>query len=214
MSEGTVFLPLFLGAIAAGLAPWGVRNYAQLGHPVLTRTNPGLELRISNNDLADANEKVNLHKRLYQRYHPLQSKTEAERVRALGEVEYNRRAFAEAKAWIRSRPGRFLELTVGRIKLFWFPEVDALRSVLLGGLSVGALGGTFLLIRQNLASGLVLLLPLMIYPLPHYLVHSMIRHRSPIDWIGVFGAVLLLAAALGVQWQGSRLAHDHGPVTH
>jgi hypothetical protein len=222
-----VFLPLFLTAIATGfllmsgarasylrfaalqvvtagvlLAPWVIRNYAQLGHPVVTRTNPGLELRISNNDLADANEKINLRHGLYERYHPLQNKAEAEKVRELGEVEYNRRAFAEAKDWIRSRPGRFLELTMGRIKLFWFPEVDTPRSVLLGGLSVGALGGAFLLLRQNLASGLVLLLPLMVYPLPHYLVHSMIRHRSPIDWIGVFGSVLLLAAAAGVRWRG------------
>ena len=78
--------------VAACLAPWAIRNYRVLGAPVFTRSNAGLELRLSNNDLATADEHVNYSNRLYHAYHPLQNPREAVKVRQMGEIEYNKRA--------------------------------------------------------------------------------------------------------------------------
>ncbi len=104
----------------ACLAPWAIRNYFALGSPVFTRTNAGIELRISNNDQAGPDQRENSLNGLFNRYHPLQNPAEAEKVKQLGEIEYNRRAMEEAKNWIRNHPRRFAELTLGRIRRFWF----------------------------------------------------------------------------------------------
>lgn len=172
---------------ASLLLPWAWRNYDQLGSPVVTRTNVGLELRLSNNDHAGPNEILNFRAGLYHRYHPLQNPEEAAKVRDLGEVEYNRRAKEEAVAWMRANPDRFLILSLQRASLFWFPASDPIRSVGFAVLSIASVVGAVILLRRNLAAGLVLAIPLLIQPVPHYLVHVNVRHKYPIDWIGIIG---------------------------
>lgn len=177
------------------LLPWVVRNQIELGAPIATRSNMGLELRLSNNPAAGPSENRNFRAGLYHRYHPLQNVREAEKLRVLGEVSYNNQAQAEALAWIRSEPGRFMSLSLQRAKLFWFPISDPVRAVLFGCLSVASFAGTVILLRREAAAGLVLAVPMLIQPLPHYLVHVNVRHKYPIDWIGVLGVAIILQAA-------------------
>jgi hypothetical protein len=174
------------------LLPWIIWTSIQLGSPIVTRSNTGLELRLSNNDFAGPNEMDNFRAGLYHRYHPLQNIAEAEKVRDLGEIEYNRRAKAEAMSWIRDNPARFLELSLGRAKLFWFPKSDVYRSVLFSFLSLTSLAGALLLLKRDTRAGLVLLIPLLIQPLPHYFVHVNVRHKYPIDWIGPIGLAIVV----------------------
>ncbi len=207
----SAFLPLFLVLMAVGfllisrrfwmpyvrfcavqglvalllLTPWTVRNYYALGKPIVTRSNYGLELRISNNDIAGPNEAENFRQGVYHIYHPLQNPREALRVRELGEVEYNRLAEQEAKAWISSHPAHFLKLTALRIAWFWF-FYDADHLMKFAALLLSALlgfVGLFYLWQRNPYSGTALGMVLLIFPLPNYLVHVGLRHKYPIDWI-------------------------------
>lgn len=176
--------------VAACLAPWAIRNYCALGAPVVTRTNLGLELRISNNDLASADEHVNYANGLYQKYHPLQNPGEARALRQMGELAYNQHAEQQAVAWIRTHPVRFFQLTIQRARLFWFymppRNVEWLQRIKYSVLTVmhliGLLGLVYLL-RHNQVAAMVLSMILLVYPIPNYLIHVGPRQSYPVDWI-------------------------------
>ena len=178
---------------AACLTPWVIRNYFVLGSPILTRTNAGIELRISNNNLATADQRVNYIHGLFSRYHPLQSPTEALKVRKLGEVEYNREALNEAKQWIAAHPARFLELTLGRIRCFWFyvDPTSYTKTAFLWVIDLLGLSGLIVALFQRRLAGFILAMIALIYPLPNYFVHVGLRQSYPVEWL-----MLLLTAAL------------------
>ena len=153
----------------------------------------GIELRLSNNDLAGPNERLNFESGVYHRYHPLQSAAEAVKVRELGEVEYNRRAMAEARAWIAGHPAQFLQLTLERIWLFWFyPGENIAKSAILWTRVLLGFTGLAFIWRAHPRSARVLALILMMVPLPNYLVHVALKHSYPIDWV----LTMLAAVAL------------------
>jgi hypothetical protein len=182
-----------LAVTAACLAPWVIRNEIALGSPVVTRTNAGIELRISNNDSAVADQRVNAINGLFERYHPLQSRAEALKVRQLGEVEYNRRTMQEARKWIRDHPKRFLELTLDRIRLFWFfvDPTSRVKTAFLWLVSVLGLTGVIVALARSSMAGIILGAIALLYPIPNYLVHVTLRQSYPLEWL-----LLLLACAL------------------
>ena len=188
------------------LAPWVVHNERALGAPILMRTNVGLELRLSNNDLASADEPENLRRGLYERYHPLQSQAEAEKVKAIGEVAYSEEAKREALRWIETHPARFLRLTLERMRLYWLPTtapifsrfVYAARCAVLCAIAVLGIGGLVVWTRRTPRSAAVVWSVLVIFPLPNYLVQVMTRYRFPIDWL----LTLLTCYFLAACWPG------------
>jgi hypothetical protein len=185
------FLAIQGAIVALMLAPWVIRNKVELGSPIVTRSNFGLELRLSNNDMAGPLERDNYLKGVYHVYHPLQSVKEAERVKALGEPEFNRQATSEALRWIEDHPGRFVELTAQRIFYFWFQPVPGQigKSIWLGLIGLAGFAGLYLFARRDVWSALPLALFLLVLPLPNYLVHVGLRHRYPLDWICTLLAV-------------------------
>jgi 4-amino-4-deoxy-L-arabinose transferase-like glycosyltransferase len=215
MLFASVLLPVFAGVLLAGflligrmqarrqfmfsgvamavallcLAPWAIRNYIELGSAIATRSNLGIELKVSNNNQAGADEHDNYKNGVYNRYHPLQNASEARKVREMGEVAYNKHEMADALAWIRTHPGRFTQLTLERTFLYWF-YVGGPNSVLertkygaLAFLHLLGLIGIVVLFRSNPVAATVLAVTLLIEPLPHYLVHVGPRHSYDIDWI-------------------------------
>jgi hypothetical protein len=186
--------------VTACLAPWAIRNYLELGTPIFTRSNAGLELRLSNNDLANADEHMNYSDGLYHIYHPLQNPREAVKVRQMGEVEYNKEAEQQALAWIREHPRKFAALTFQRARLFWFYTSSSLGFLQKGkyyAVSIIHLLGLVelvLLLRRKTISAVVLLVILALYPIPNYFIHFGPRYSYPIDWI-----LSLLACALLVR---------------
>lgn len=190
-----------LFVVALCLTPWTVRNYYALGSPVVTRTNVGLELHISNNDDASADQRINMLNKLFERYHPLQSEAEALKVRAMGEVAYNREARAQAKQWMRTHPRRFIELCLGRMRTFWLYNDPAsrMKTMLLALTNLlGWAGFIYLASQDRLAfavSGLILL----VFPLPNYLVHVGLRQEFPVHWLMMLLGAWLLVRLLSVQ---------------
>lgn len=175
--------------VAVCLAPWAIRNDRALGAPIFTRTNLGIELQVSNNDIASADEHLNLVRGVYQTYHPFQSLDEALKVRQLGEVAYNRRAEEEALTWIREHRKRFFGLTMRRARLFWFymnPSMPLPQRVKFGSLAlihlIGLLG-LVALFRRNSRTALVFAVVLAVYPILNYFVHVGPRQSYPVDWI-------------------------------
>jgi hypothetical protein len=184
--------------VAVCLSPWVIRNYYALGSPIVTRSNVGIELRISNNDIAGANERFNFLNGVYNVYHPLQNPNEALKVRAMGEVAYNAQLKEEAMTWIRSHPARFVRLTTERIFWFWlyFEREHPGKTLFLYLTRIFGAIGLIYVLRKDRITGAVLALILLVFPLPNYVVHVGLRHSYPIDWI----FILTTAVALMRWW--------------
>jgi hypothetical protein len=196
--------------VAVCLLPWALRNEAALGKPIFTRSNLGLELRVSNNDIASPDQRENYLNGVYARFHPLLNVREAERVRDLGEVAYNREAEMAAKQWIRTHPRRYFQLTLGRAWKFWFYH-DTTSTVKTAFLALtgafGLLGATYLL-RIRPASGLAVAIMLLLYPAPNYLIHVGLRQRYPVDALLTLLSAVVLCAAYD-RWMARRLQNQH-----
>ncbi len=176
------------------LIPWMVRNDKALGSPIATRSNLGLELRVSNNDDATSDQRANLLLGVYDKYHPLQNVEEAKRVRQLGEVQYNKWAGDWTKAWIRSHPKRFVALTLGRVADFWFyPDPSKLKAVFGDLTAILGLIGLIGVWRHDQLNGAVLTCVLLVYSAPSYLIHVGARQRLPVDWLLVLLSVAAVA---------------------
>ncbi len=178
------FIAIQTLCVAFCLLPWVIRNNYALGAPIATRSNFGLELRVSNNDEATPDQLVNYLSGVYDRYHPLQNKKEALKVKQLGEVAYNRETAAEAKTWIHTHIKRFTYLCISRIRCFWFyPDRSRIKAIFGNVTAIFGLTGLVLLLKRNPVSGVAIGVVLLLYPAPNYLIHVGARQRYPIDWL-------------------------------
>lgn len=180
-----IFAGIEVLLVAMCLAPWVIRNYYALGSPVITRTNLGLELRVSNNDEASPDQRVNAIHAVFDHFHPLFSTREALRVRRLGEVAYNRWARAQARDWIRTHPKRFVELCLGRMRCYWLynDPTSRLKTLMLATTVLLGFLGFVLMWKRDRIVGSAIALILLLYPLPNYLIHVGLRQEYPLHWL-------------------------------
>lgn len=184
----------FLATLCLVVSVWVLRNNVQLGAPVL-RTNFGMSVYASNNDCASASLVEDERGDCYQRHHPNTSRDEAQLVRTLGEVAYDRKRTADAMHWMVSHPDRFRRLTLGRIREFWFPlpgghPYTTAVVWLITGLSIP---GLVLMTWRRERAAYFLLPVLVVYPLMYYVVVADMRYRYPILWISALAAGYLAA---------------------
>jgi hypothetical protein len=177
-----------LAAFLTVQAPWIARNWIQLHGLVLSRSNFGLEFRLSNAPESSALMEDNVSHGLLDRYHPAHSEGEWERVREMGEVDYNREEMRLAEQEIRRDPGHFLQLTAERVWRFWLEPSRRLKSTLATTfVTLLGLAGLWMLPR---GAGVKLVwLILLSYPLVYYLVQVDRRYRYPVEWIFIPPAV-------------------------
>jgi hypothetical protein len=180
-----------LGIILACI-PWGLRNYTTFHQLFFIRSNLGLELYVGNHQGAHADIDVSSARGSFQ--HPRTDRSEAERVRELGEGPYMREKREEALDWIKAHPSDFLSLTGTRLVYFWFGPLHrgtgAAPYLVLSLLAV--LGAWRVLGSMDAFQRGALLIPLATYPLIYYLVAYMPRYGEPVRWI----LFLLAAGAL------------------
>lgn len=100
-------------------------------------------------------------------------------------MEYMREALNESLTWIQDNPLEFFKLTILRFVHFWLGIVSlSPTSVLMVASTVLAtLGIRRVLPILTLPQRIILLTPLLTYPLIYYFVPFMPRYRLPIDWI-------------------------------
>ena len=177
-----------LAAFAAIQAPWAIRNWTEFHAFVPTRSNFGLELRISNRPESFALMEDNVSHGVMSRFHPGLNEDEARKVAEEGEVAYTRAEMADARAEIRRDPGRFLRLTGERFWRFWlapsrrFKTTAASTAITL----LGLLG--LCLLPVNPGTRLTWLI-LVTYPLVYYVVQVDARYTYPLGWIFLTPAV-------------------------
>ena len=188
---------VFTGLSIALLLPWAIRNQRVLGSPVFTRTNLGLQLMISNNDMAHADYHEN--EGPLWRLHPFMNDDARADVMRMGEAAFNQEQVSRAVSWIRKHPERFLELTARRFALFWFPRMVRIpQTILIRCEAIAGIVGFLLLLRTDNRAKWIIGGVWLGYPLIYYFVEASARYRYPIDWsfvlLGAFAATSLLAA--------------------
>jgi hypothetical protein len=177
-----------LAAFAAMQAPWAIRNWIEFHAFVPTRSNFGLELRVSNRPESYALMEDNVSHGVMSRFHPGLNEDEARKVATEGEMAYTRVQMADARAEIRRDPARYLRLTGERFWRFWlapsrrFKTTAASTAVTL----LGLLG--LCLLPANPGTRLTWLI-LLTYPLVYYFVQVDARYSYPLGWIFLTPAV-------------------------
>jgi hypothetical protein len=161
------------------IVPWAVRNWMVLRAPVFVRDNFGLELFLSNNDLAGPQQEDAEAER-YGLWHPGSNAAVAAELARAGEPEYFGRLQSEAWHWIRRRPARFLRLAVARIRLWWA------SSWLVAGISL--LGFAGLWMNRGSTTGRAVAAALLLFPLPYYVIQFNPRYTYPVLWIAALMA--------------------------
>jgi 4-amino-4-deoxy-L-arabinose transferase-like glycosyltransferase len=173
-------------AVMIACLPWALRNYVTFGEVFFIRSNLGLELRVGNNDLAEAAMEVMDRRPVFPR-HPAVQVTEARLLQKIGEMEYMRQAQREALEWMQENPTEFLQLTALRFVYYWFGPLFqpiTVTKIAYTLLSVAAILGLWRWRRDldppQLAA---VLIPLTTFGLIYYIVTYMPRYRIPVDWI-------------------------------
>jgi hypothetical protein len=161
------------------IAPWAARNLLVLRTPIFLRDNFGLELFLSNNDLAGTREEDAEAER-YQRWHPGRNVAVATELARVGEPEYFSRLQSAALGWIRLHPARFLQLAIARIWMWWA------SSSLVAGISLLALAGLWTNRRTTI--GKAALAALLIFPVPYYVIQFNPRYTYPVLWLATLMA--------------------------
>jgi hypothetical protein len=156
------------------IGPWMARNWLVLRAPIFLRDNFGLELFLSNNDLAGPRQEDAEAER-YQRWHPGSNVAVAAELARVGEPEYFGRMQAEASDWIRRHPGRFLQLSLARVWMWWA------SSWLVAGISLLAFVGLW--INRRTIAGRAALAGLLVFPVPYYLIQFNPRYEFPVLWL-------------------------------
>jgi hypothetical protein len=183
---------LALGVVLA-CAPWAWRNYTVFHEFFFIRSNLGLELRMGNSPGAAATfEEMDRQGRIYK--HPRATMEEARKVQQLREMEYMHQALVDALIWMKENPVEFLKLTFLRFIHFWFGPLNrSFTSILVTALTILAiLGARRILLNLPLPQRILILTPLITYPLIHYLVAFMPSYRTPMDWL------IFLLAGVGI----------------
>ncbi len=179
MFKGRRFaLPVAVFALLV-CAPWVLRNWVTFGTPYFVRDNLGLELWVSNQDNASAEQVTNWP--LWHR-HPNQNRDEARLVAAMGEGQYNAMRLRDAREWIRGHPVRFLKLSAERTWYYWFPSPRESWPAYLYWI-ISALGIWGVWISRKNPRVVALALAAVAYSTTFIVVSNHLRYRFPSLWI-------------------------------
>lgn len=181
-------------ATAIFLLPWAVRNKLQLGKFIWTRSNLGLELWVANgpNRAYDITNNTG-----YRVSIPSSDIKEAQLVKQMGEVAYNKVKLGQAREWIRQHPADFAVLTARRFLAFWFPlGITPIHTIVRVGFSVLALAGLVLLFRIQRLLAFVFLLTWISFSSLYYIIQWSTRYRYPIEWELVICAAVALTRSI------------------
>jgi hypothetical protein len=166
------------------IAPYLVRIERELGGFAFIRSNLGLELAVSNNDHAEPTLNANLKEGAGMETHPYLNEPEAMRVRAMGELAYNKARMAEARGWIATHGNAFTKLTLRRIGLFWIPRsVRPYQTALFLIALVGAIGYLIRLLPRSPYEALMFAAVSISYSAIYALVQTDPRYSYPLLWL-------------------------------
>jgi len=185
------------------MTPWAIRNYVTLGSLIWTRSNFGLELQRSNNDMFTTDNEHNVLTAEWLRTNPFTTESERAKVRMSGEVTYQRAEQEEAFAWIRTHKRRFLVLTAERVRLFWLPRMRRPWQTLFETcLTIMALCGLVVALWKGKTRAWLMSAVLISYPTVYVITQVSPRFRLPIE------SILFLFSAYAVSSLCTRFRED------
>lgn len=185
------------------ISPWIARNYARFGALIFVRDCLGLQLQGGNNPCATPTLREIIKSGCLARSGPNVNAAIAAQLVAAGEVQFNRTKLREALDWISSNRAAFLALSVRRLRLFWFPDLDNLwETAVVWAVTLLSFRGFWLMIGTNPA-GRVIGTTWLLFPLAYYISPFETRYRYPIFWTSLLPA----GYALVELWQRLSLFH-------
>jgi 4-amino-4-deoxy-L-arabinose transferase-like glycosyltransferase len=168
---------VLMGAV---ISPWLIRNRVVLGKWVFLRDNAGFEFALGNFPgspgvpFAGAHPAVN--PRVFGQY------------RDWGELTFIAKKHDEAMRWVHAQPAEFLALSLKRVKDFWDgselnyePPSDPWRPWMVALESAPALLGLLLACVRRIRNIGPIVLVMLVYPLPYYVVYTNPRYRHAIE---------------------------------
>jgi 4-amino-4-deoxy-L-arabinose transferase-like glycosyltransferase len=190
------------------ILPWTLRNYRAFGSFVLLNTNAGFAFFWGNHPIHGSNFISILPEEgpSYQDLIPPE-------LLDLNEAELDRALFARGLGFVQAEPGRYIVLSLSRIKdyfKFWPSSESGLISNLSRVLSFAILApfmiyGLASSLRRSLSSeASILYIFVGVYTAIHLFTWALIRYRLPVD------AVLLVFAGAAVMALQARLARYWG----
>ena len=189
------------------VSPWIARNYARFGSFIFVRDCLGLQLQAGNNPCAAPTLHENIQSGCYARGFPNVNAAVAAQLVAVGEVQFNRARLHETSDWIAANPIAFLNLSIRRLRLFWFPDLDyPWESALVWTVTLLSFAGLWLILRTNPA-GWVIAVTWLLFPLPYYISAFETRYRFPIYWTSLLPA----GYALVEIWHRLPILHPSPP---
>ena len=194
------FVVGFAAALLIVVAPYTIRNRLVMGSTFFIRDNLGLELAVSNADDAAATAEANAKPGAAMDRHPFITPDEAERMRAMGEVAYNKSRQREALAWIGSHPAAFIRLTGQRAGYLFFPfSRRPYQRAIAGLLTIGMLVGLVLLWRSGERTTVAIVVGAIAgYELIYLFVQHDVRYVYPMLWVESLVAASVPRGSSGV----------------
>lgn len=193
------FVVGFAAALLIVVAPYTIRNRLVMGSTFFIRDNLGLELAVSNADDAQSLAEANFIPGAAMDRHPFRSAEEDARLRAMGEVAYNRSRQREALAWIGSHPTEFMRLTAQRAGYLLFPfSRRPYQRAIAAVLTFGALVGLVLLWRSGQRVTVAIVAGAIAgYEVIYLFVQHDVRYVYPMLWVQSLVAASVPARLLG-----------------
>jgi hypothetical protein len=119
------------------------------------------------------------------------------KLKAVGEVAYDKSQSQEAMQWIRSNPETFAHLVALRIFHFWFPMgLTLAHTALEWTLTILSFIGLYLLYFRHRAAALLILGVWLLYPPVYYIMLWSSRYRYPLNWTLILTAAVALEFAI------------------
>jgi hypothetical protein len=200
-----------LGVVGAlVISPWPIRNAIRLGSPIWAKDNFGIVLLASNHP--GAGWDVFGNEEFIETTTPSWVPAVALKLKAVGEVAYDKSQAEEAKRWIRDNPGIFARLVALRAFHFWFPPgQNVFHTILEGSLTLVSITGLYLLYGKHRAAAMLILGIWLLYPPVYYIVLWSSRYRYPINWTLMLTASVAISHVLSAIHARS-VSHARGGV--
>jgi hypothetical protein len=191
-----------LGIVAAlVISPWPIRNAIRLGSPIWAKDNFGIMLLNSNHP--GAGWDVLGNESFIEQTTPSWQPAVALKLKAVGEVAYDKSQAREAMQWIRANPITFANLVALRVFHFWFPPgLNMAHLALEWCLTLVSIAGLYLLYFRHRAAALLILGIWLLYPPVYYIMLWSSRYRYPINWTLMLTAGAALSHALDARRRG------------
>ena len=187
-----------LGFVAAlVVSPWPIRNAIRLGSPVWAKDNFGIAMLNSNHP--GASWDIFGNQAFMMQTSPAWVPSVALKLKAVGEVAFDKSQLQESMQWIRSNPGTYAQLVALRTFHFWFPlGRNVAHTALEWSLTLASMIGLFLLYFRHRAATLLILGIWLLSPPLYYLTLWSSRYRYPINWTLLLTAAVALSHAVSV----------------